>query len=297
MEQAKRLNLNHMLTFYWIARSNSFTGAAAALRMPKSTVSQQLRALETRLGARLIQRTTRNLALTEVGRIFLAHCERMVAESEEAECAATSYAAEPRGLLRVGVPATFSRVFLAPLLPAFCRKYPQVRFEFVIPGGRMDPLANLLDVVLRIGKVEDSSYIVRQLGSLRRGLFAAKEYLLAKGTPSRPQDLPAHALISTSRTPAGGRWRLRHAENGVEEVRFEPQISVPDPVLAHDLTRAGLGIGILPSFVTRQPPGLVRVLQEWDPDPVEIVALYPARQLAPLKLKVFLHEVQENLRF
>ncbi len=297
MEQAQRPNLNHMLTFYWIAKSNSFTGAATALGMPKSTVSQQLRALETRLGARLIQRTTRNLALTEVGRLFFGYCERAVAEGEEAERAATSYAAEPQGLLRVGVPATFGRMFLAPVLPAFCRKYPQVRFEFVIPSGRMDPLANLLDVVIRIGKVEDSSYIVRQLGSLQRGLFAAKEYLLAKGTPKLPQDLSAHALISTSRTPAGGHWRLRHAANGVEDVEFEPQISVPDPVLAHDLTCAGLGIGILPAFVTRQPPDLVRVLQAWDPDPVEIVALYPARQLAPLKLRVFLQELEEKLRF
>jgi len=200
MEQAQRPNLNHMLTFYWIAKSNSFTGAANALGMPKSTVRQQLRALETRLGTRLIQRTTRNLVLTEVGQIFFAHCERVVAEGEEAERAANSYAAEPRGLLRVGVPATFGRMFLAPVLPAFCRKYPQVRFEFVIPAGRMDPLANLLDVVIRIGKVEDSSYIVRQLGSLGRGLFATKEYLFANGAAKHPRDLPAHALIATSRT-------------------------------------------------------------------------------------------------
>lgn len=297
MEQPLRPNLNHLLTFYWIGKANSFTGAANALGMPKSTVSQQVRALETRLGARLIQRTTRNLVLTEVGRIFFAHCERAVAEAEEAERAATSYAAEPQGLLRVGVPATFGRMFLAPVLPAFCRKYPQVKFEFVIPGGRMDPLSNLLDVVIRVGRVEDSSYIVRHLGSLRRGLYAAKEYLSTRGTPLCPHDLPAHALISTSRTPAGGRWRLRHAEEGVEEVRFDPQIAVPDPVLAHDLTCAGLGIGILADFVTRQTPDLVRVLKGWDPDPVEIVALYPARQLAPWKLKVFLHELEENLRF
>jgi DNA-binding transcriptional LysR family regulator len=161
----------------------------------------------------------------------------------------------------------------------------------------MDPLENLLDVVIRVGRVEDSSYIVRQLGSLGRGLYAAREYLTKSGTPETPQELPEHALISTSRKPGGGRWRLRHAKEGVEEVRFDPQIAVPDPVLAHDLTCAGLGIGILADFVTRQTPDLVRVLPGWDPDPVEIVALYPARQLAPWKLKVFLQELEENLQF
>jgi DNA-binding transcriptional LysR family regulator len=296
MEQTFRVDLNHLLTYYWVAKSKSFTRAAAALRMPKSTVSHQVRSLEARLGTRLIQRTTRSLTLTEVGQVFFTHCERAVIEAEEAERAATSYASEPRGLLRVGVPATFARVFLAPVLPSFCRKYPLVKFEFVIPSGRMNPVQELLDVVIRIGKVEDSSYVVRVLGSLRRALYAAPGYFNHRAVPQHPQELAAHALIATGRSPSGARWNLRHRDGREEEVQFDPQIAVPDPVLAHDLTCSELGIANLPEFVTRNGPKLVSVLEEWEPTPVQILALYPARELVPWKLKVFLQELEKNLR-
>jgi DNA-binding transcriptional LysR family regulator len=298
MEQTpSRLDLNHLLTFYWVAKSGSFTRAAAALQKPKSTLSQQIRSLESKLGTRLLQRTTRKLVLTEVGELFFVHCERALEGAEEAERAARSYAAEPTGLLRVGLPATFARVFLAPVLPAFCRKYPQVKFEFIIPGRRMDPLENLLDVVIRIGKIEDSSYVIRSLGSLRRGLYAAPGYLKRRSAPEQPQDLTAHTLIATGRDPEGTQWKLRHQDGREVRVRFDPHIAVPDPVLAHDLTCSELGIASLPEFVTRQGPSLVRVLENWRPSDVEVVALYPAREFAPLKLKTFLQELEANLRF
>jgi DNA-binding transcriptional LysR family regulator len=297
MEQPARPDLNQLLTFYHVAKSGSFTRAAEALDMPKSTVSRHIRSLEARLGTRLIQRTTRNLALTEVGQAFFTHCGRAVAEAEEAERAATSYAAEPRGLLRVGVPATFARVFLAPVLPAFCRKYPLVKFEFVIPSGRMDPLQDLLDVVIRVGEVEDSSYVVRGLGSLRRALYAAPGYLRRRPAPREPRELASHSLIATGRNPGGAQWKLRHRDGREEEVRFDPRLAVPDPVLAHDLACSELGIASLPEFVTREGPPLARVLEDWEPAPVRIVALYPAREFIPWKLKAFLMELEENLRF
>jgi DNA-binding transcriptional LysR family regulator len=295
MKQSARPDLNQIVTYYHVAKCRSFTRAAVALQMPKSTVSQQIHALEARLGARLIQRTTRNLVLTEAGQLFFTYCERSVAEAEEAERAVTSYAAEPRGLLRVGVPATFARVFLAPVLPLFCRKYPEVKFEFVIPGGRMDPLQNLLDVVIRVGRVEDSSYVVRSQGSLRRGLYAAPGYLRTRPTPREPRELAEHSLIATGREPSGTQWKLRHRDGREEEVRFDPQLAVPDPVLACDLARSDLGIASLPEFVTRDGPPLVRVLEEWAPAPVQVLALYPARELTPWKVKVFLEELEKNL--
>jgi len=298
MEQTvSRLNLNHLLAFYWVAKSRNFTRAAAVLQMPKSTVSQQIRSLETRLGTRLIQRTTRKLVLTEIGELFFAHCERALSEAEEAERAARSYAAEPTGLLRVGLPATFARVFLAPVLPSFCRKYPQVKFEFVIPGRRMDPLENLLDVVIRIGRIEDSSYVIRKLGSLRRGLYAGPGYLKGRRIPEQPQDLTEHRLIATERDAGGAHWKLRHRDGREETVQFDPQIAVPDPLLAHDLASNELGIASLPEFVTHQGPPLMQVLELWKPTDVEVVALYPARKFAPLKLKVFLQELEEKLQF
>lgn len=295
MEQSFRADLNHFQTFYWVARSGSFTAAARVLRLPKSTVSRQISSLETRLGTRLIERTTRRLALTEIGQSFLAHSERVMAEAEEAERAITAYSAEPRGLLRVGVPVTFARTFLAPLLPEFCRKYAALKLELVVRGGRMDPVEMLLDVVIHVGRLADSSYVVRKLGSIAQGLFASRAYLKSHPAPESPAGLAAHSIIGISRSPNGSRWRLTDGTGRQEEVRFDPRLAVADPVLAHGLAAGGLGIAMLPAFLTRNDRSLVPVLPEWRPAAVEFFALYPARQLTPPKLRVFLEELEARL--
>lgn len=297
MEQSSRADLNHLLTFYWVARSESFTAAARALQLPKSSVSRQIVALEQRLGTRLLERTTRRLSLTEIGRTYLVYCERVIAEAEEAERAVTAYTAEPRGLLRVGVPVTFARSFLAPLLPAFCRKYPQIRLDLVLRGGRLDPLQMQLDVVIHVGRLEDSSYVVRKLGSMQQGLFASKEYLQRYPTPQSPDDLRQHSMIAVSRTPAGSRLRLRHSQGDEVDLRLEPRLAAGDPVVAYTLAKGGLGIAMLPSFLSNSDTELVPVLPDWHPAPVEFFALYPARQLTSPKLRVFLSELETNLRF
>lgn len=298
MEQSTRADLNHLQTFYWVAKSGGFTGAAKVLSLPKSSVSRQVAALESRLGTRLLERTTRRLALTEIGQTFLAHCERVLAEAEEAERAVTAYTAEPRGLLRVGVPVTFARSFLAPLLPEFCRKYPQVKLELTIRGGRLDPLELLLDVVIHVGKLDDSSYVVRKLGSMPQSLFASPDYLARAGTPADLDDLPKHAIVSVGRNAQGTRWAFAHAARGEKrEIRFDPRLALGDPVLAHGAVAAGLGIGLLPEFLTRGDGRLVPVLPEWRAVPVEFFALYPARQLTAPKLRVFLEELEAGLRF
>jgi DNA-binding transcriptional LysR family regulator len=161
----------------------------------------------------------------------------------------------------------------------------------------MDPLENLLDVVIRIGRIEDSSYVIRKLGSLRRGLYAAPGYFKGRRIPEQPQDLTEHSLIATERDAGGAQWKLRHRDGREDTLQFDPQIAVPDPVLAHDLAGNELGIASLPEFVTHQGPPLMQVLEHWKPTDVEVVALYPARQFAPLKLKVFLQELEEKLQF
>lgn len=296
MKQSRKPDLNQLLTFERVARSGSFTAAARALQLPKSTVSLQIRALEARLGTRLLQRTTRRVALTEAGKIYLSYCERVIAEAEDADQALLSYTGEPRGLLRAGVPATFARVFLSPILPEFCRKYPLIQLEFLIPGGRVDPVEHLLDVVIRIGPMADSSYVIRKLGEFPRGLFASGAYLRRSGRPVAPRDLAAHSIISTSRTQQGGQLRLRNRGGQEEEARFDPRVSVPDPSIAHQLAVCGTGIAVIPEFLARGTPRLQRVLPEWTPPPVEVCAVYPARQLVPAKLTVFLNEVEAGLR-
>jgi DNA-binding transcriptional LysR family regulator len=291
MKQSGRADLNHIRTFVWVARSGSFTRAAKALAMPKSTVSQHLRALEERLGTRLIQRTTRRLALTEIGELFLSHSERVIVEAEDAERAVTHYRSEPRGLLRVGVPVTFARTYLAPMLPGFCRKHPGIRVELIIPG-RLDPVENSLDVVIRVGRIEDSSYVVKKLAEIPQRLFSSRRYLKARGSPESPAQLAGHSLIVISRKPQGARWKLVDRSGKETEVQFEPHLAVADPVIAHHLAAAGMGIAAVPEFLSRGDRKLTPVLPAWSLPPVELFALYPAREFTPPKLRVFLEELQ-----
>lgn len=285
-----------MQTFYWVAKSAGFSSAAKALGLPKSTVSRHIGLLEARLGARLVERTTRRIALTELGQLYLAHCERVMADAEEAERAVTAYTGEPRGLLRVGVPVTFARAFLAPLLPEFCRKYPQLKLELVLGGALLDPLESVLDVVIHVGRLQDSTYMVRKLGSMPQNLYASRDYLRKYGAPEKLGDLAAHQVIMISRSPRGMRWKLRKGENGpFEEVRLDPRLVVADPVIAFQTAEAGLGVAMLPEFLASRSKKLERVLIEWRPSEVEFFAIYPARRLAAPKVRVFLEELQANL--
>ena len=297
MEQSATADWNHLRAFFWVARSASFTTAARTLGIPKSTLSRQIQALEQSLGTRLLQRTTRRVALTEIGATFFAHCERVMAEVEDAERAVRAYTAEPSGLLRVGVPVTFARSFLAPLLPAFCRKYPRIRLDLVLRGGRLDPLEMMLDVVIHIGRLADSTYVVRKLGSMPQSLFAAPAYLAQHPAPSRPEDLSTHSVIALSRSPTGSRLRLLSKEGKETTVRLDPRLTAADPVVAQTLATGGLGIAMLPAFLTRNDTQLVPVLPDWQPAPVEFFALSPARSLPAPKLRVFLEELEQTLRF
>jgi DNA-binding transcriptional LysR family regulator len=298
VKQSGRLDFNHLQTFYWVAKNSGFTAAAKALELPKSTVSRHIALLETRLGARLLERTTRRIALTEIGQLYLAHCERVMADAEEAERAVTAYTSQPRGLLRVGVPVTFARAFLAPLLPAFCRKYPELKLELVLGGALLDPVEQVLDVVIHVGRLQDSAYVVRKLGSTPQYLYASKEYLRKSGSPGEPAALATHEAIALTRSPKGTRWKLQTRDGEVaEEVKVEPRVAVADPVIGFQLAEAGLGVAMLPEFLATGSKKLQRVLPEWRPAEVEFFALYPARRLTAPKLRVFLDELEKNLSF
>lgn len=292
MEQSIRVDLNHLQTFYWVARSGSFTEAARLLQLPKSTVSRQVAALEARLDLRLVQRTTRKVILTEIGSAYLEHCARVMAEAEEAERAATAYSAEPRGLLRIGVPVTFARSFLTPLLPGFCRSYPFLRLDLVLGSTTLDPVEARLDVVLRVGPLADSSLTVRHLGSMTQALFAGPGY---PSLPQHPSELTRHRVFAISRSARGATWTLRRGPETCE-IRVEPEVAVADPVICHSLVQAGLGIAALPVFLTRTDPTLRPVLADWSFPAIDFSAVYPSKRGSAPKLRVFLEYLAAHLQ-
>jgi DNA-binding transcriptional LysR family regulator len=276
-------DLNEILVFTRVVQAGSFTAAARALAMPKSTVSRKVAELEDRLGLRLLQRTTRRLGLTDAGRLYFERSARLVADMEEAEQAVSQLHAVPRGLLRVTAPLSFG--MLGPMVAAFLKRYPDVQLDMVCTDRRVDLVEEGFDVAIRAGPLEDSTLVARSLGVLKRVLVASPAYLRRRGTPRAPSDLVGHACINFGAGHAPGVWVL-HAGDRKAEVRVSPRYSVNELELMVEAARAGIGIAAIAEFVATddlRAGRLRQVLTDWSSAETPIHAVYPtARHLSPV---------------
>jgi DNA-binding transcriptional LysR family regulator len=295
-------DLNEIQFFTHVAQERSYTQAARRLGLPKSTLSRAVRRLEERLGVRLVERTTRRVALTEVGAVYLNHCRRVLDEAEEADMAVGALLARPRGLLRVGVPVPFARLMLAPSLGEFLALYPELQVDVQFLSGDTFPRDGSLDVLVRAGSVGDSSLLVRWLMRVRLGIYASPDYLARHGRPQTPAGLRMLPSVSTSCDTVGGEpagsvtWRL-HRDHEVAEVKVEARVAVPDTFIIHQLTLDGLGVAALAEGMVRadvEAGRLVRLLPEWELDPVEIYAYYPSKLSASPKVRALLDFLKER---
>src|SRR5258707_11110449 len=184
------MDLNEVLVFVRVVQAGSFTKGAAQLGMPKSTVSRKVSELEERLDARLLQRTTRKLSLTDVGRTYYDYCARIVGEVEDAERAVSSLQETPRGLLRVTAPINVA--FLGPIVSDFLKRYPEVRLELFCTGRAVDLVEERFDLGIRVGTLADSTLIAKSLGRVGWLLVATPAYLEKRGRPPTPDDLSQH---------------------------------------------------------------------------------------------------------
>ncbi|HKE17630.1 MAG TPA: LysR family transcriptional regulator [Kofleriaceae bacterium] len=283
-----------MLVFTRVVQAGSFTAAARALAMPKSSVSRKVSELEDRLGARLLQRTTRKLGLTDAGRLYYERAARIVAEMEEADQAVSQMQAAPRGLLRATAPLSFG--MLGPMVAEYLRRHPDVQVELVCTDRRVDLVDEGFDVAIRAGPLDDSTLIARSLGVLKRVLVASPAYLRRRGSPRAPADLTQHACISFGAGAAPSVWTL-HAGERLVEVRITPRYSVNELDLMLDAARAGIGIAWTAEFATLddlRAGRLKQVLRDWCSSETPVHAVYPtARHLSP-KVVAFVDLVRER---
>jgi DNA-binding transcriptional LysR family regulator len=294
-------DLNELQMFVHVSQAQSFTAAARRLDVPKSSVSRAIRRLEGRLGVRLVERTTRSVALTEAGEIYLDRCQRVLEEAEQADLLMGALQAKPRGRLRIGAPATFARAILAPILGAFLTQYPELRLNVQLLDGDVARREKNLDLEIRPGPLADSGLLVKPLMRIRLGAYASAAYLADNDAPDSPAALREHRCITTSCGVFGepgdsAVWRLRRGSE-VQEIRVESHVSVPDPTINHQLAIAGAGVTLLAQSSTLadvEHGRLVRVLPEWEPDPVEIHAVYPSRLASSPKVRVFLQFLREQ---
>lgn len=280
------IDLDGMAVFAYIVDTGGVTAAARALKLPKSNVSRRLANLESRLGVRLLERTTRTIHLTEIGEIYYRHCRRIVEEVEHAELSIANSVEIPRGTLRVSTSVVVGQQLIAPILSRFIPVYPDVRVSLQISNRRIDLIEEGYDLAIRVGQLEDSSLISRSLFQADMGIYGASDYLKSHPTIKVPVDLTQHDCLVMSHEESRQIWNLT-GPAGTEHVEIYPKAMVNDFAVLQRLVLDGLGVALLPNYVARRSR-LLRVLPEWSYPPVELHAIYPSRRGAMPKTRAFL---------
>lgn len=263
-------DLNALIVFAKVVEANGFSEAARRLKMPISTVSRRIAELEDQLGVRLLERSTRNLRLTDFGSDILEHATRCVELSEAVENTISNQLSEVAGVLRISAPPSISDTLLTPMATAFQASYPNVRMHILVTDRFIDQIADGVDLMFRIGDaMKDSSLVTRKLLTYRHQLVASPAYLKTCKRPETPQDLLSHRLFAFPFPfwEAGKSWSFIHVNGRDREIlRFEPYFSMNDYAGIAPALVAGAGIGDLPPVVQPELMRqglLVEVMPEW----------------------------------
>ncbi|NYT69824.1 LysR family transcriptional regulator [Pusillimonas noertemannii] len=288
------LTLIDILTFVKIADLRSVTQAARVLGMPKSSVSRNLGRLEQAVGAPLVLRGSRQLSLTDTGRVFYNHAQRILEEVDEAHSAVGQLHGTARGHLRVAAPVTSGQQLLAPLLPEFLSLYPKLTLNLELTSRQADPLTEDVDVVIQIGDLSDSQLVARRLGTFRLSLYGSAEYLARHGEPRTVSDLSSHVVLDIFEGPHA--WTL-YGPGGSTAVGITPRLSINDPSAIRTVALGGTGLAWLPHFLCANDLAsgkLVHVLPQWHRGQRDVHALFPPPRTLTPRVRVFIDFLVEK---
>ena len=275
-------DLNDLYYFSIVVEKGGFAAAGRALNIPKSRLSRRIALLEERLGARLLQRSTRRFAITDVGQRFYQHCQTVIAEAQAAEDVVAECINAPRGIVRISCPVSFTQNVMSAILPEFCEKYPQVRVQMLSTNRRVDLINEGVDVALRVrAKLDtDAELVVRRFGRSDQLLVASPRYLAEHGRPEHPEDLARHTTLSFGEAE-NQVWELTSTDGAVRRVEVQPRLMCRDFPLSLASAIAGLGISLLPEGVCEPAIAdgkLERLLPGWKlPDGI-VHCVYPSRR-------------------
>lgn len=281
--------LTSMEIFARVAEADSFSAVARRLGLSKSAVSKHVMALENRLGARLLNRTTRRLSLTEAGAAYHERCMRIVADVEEAELLVTRLHSDPRGRLKVNAPMSFGQIHLAPAIPDFLALYPHVRVEMTLNDRIVELIDEGFDLAVRIGRLEDSSLIARLIARSPGVVCGAPGYFRRHGVPATPGDLSRHNCLIYSYASSGDTWQFT-GPDGDESVRVNGNFWANNGDALRAAALRGLGVLMAPRFIVGEDlrsRALEAVLGDYGTLDPSIYAVYPHNRHVSAKLRVF----------
>lgn len=287
-----------MTLFVAAVRAGSLSRAARQLGIPLPTVSRKVAELEAHLGTRLLRRSNRSLTLTDAGRSYLAACERILLDLEEAERAAKGEYSAPRGQLVLTAPIVFGRLHVLPVLAEFLETYPEIDARLMLSDRNVNLLEERVDAAIRIGELPDSSMISVGLGAVQRVVCGSPEYLGKHGAPSDPGELCDHACITFEGVAAADRWVFR-GEKGKTSVKVRSRLVVNTAEAAIDAAVRGLGLTSVLSYqvvAAERAQRLERVLSAFEPEPVPVHAVYAAQSPLARKLRAFLDFATPRLK-
>lgn len=279
------MDLNQTRIFVEVVRAGSFAAAARSMGLPKSTVSARVRALEARLGAQLLRRSTRRLALTSEGSAFFDSVADALDSLVRAEAATSASDGVLSGTIRFTAPLEFPRAAITNALASFCRLHPMVRFELILSNEPLDLVARNIDLALRGGEPGGADLIIRKVGEIDFGLFASPDYLARFGRPADLAELQQHDLLLFA-SPSESR-ALRAADPLVGR---EPRITSDNFAFLRELALAGVGVVALPRAVvtTELAAGqLEHLLAEWTGEPASMFLVFPSRRDISPRVRAF----------
>jgi len=276
-------DLNDLYYFAQVVDHGGFAPAGRALGQPKSTLSRRIAALEEQLGARLLNRSTRRVSVTEIGRIYYTHCKAMLVQAEAAQDAIDAMRAEPCGVVRISCPVALLEARVADMLAAFQQRYPQVALHLEATNRRVDVIEERFDIAIRVRPppLEDSELVLRRLADRGQCLVAAPALLERHGAPEVPADLSGLPSLALGRPQQRHRWHLVGPDGSEARVTHQPRLVTRSMRALRIAADAGIGIVQLPTMMMSRALAegrLVQVLPGWAP-PREIVhAVFPSRR-------------------
>lgn len=294
-------DLDDFYCFALVVEHGGFSAAERATDIPKSKLSRRVYNLEERLGVRLIQRSSRRFAVTEIGMNVYRHAQVMMGAAQAAHDLVDHLSIQPRGVIKVSLPVSIAQYEIAKILPDFLKMYPEIKVQLIVSNSRVDVINEGVDIALRVRSSltdDDPSLVIRKFEKIEQHLFASQAYLNQFGSPKHPDELTEHRILSMMDEHLDQHLILHNQENHQKKIKINPIVMGSDLVMLTKLVNQNCGIALLPDTVVQEyieSGELVRVLPEWKAPHGIFHAVYPSRRGLLPAVRVFIDYLVEHL--